>query len=107
MLRLIPLARKKKREKAKVEEVLKNVCKEQIMRKRANKSLANMWKSICQAAGWSGVESPACCAECPMFEPGMGSPRIYKIDFHQQKLSSLSIAYDIKLEGSLYSSVLC
>ena len=33
----------------------------------------------------------------------MGSPRIFKIDFRQQKLSSLSIACDIKLEGALYS----
>ena len=26
-----------------------------------------------------------------------------KVDFHQQKLSSLSIAHNIKLEGALYS----
>ena len=33
----------------------------------------------------------------------VGSPRILKIDFHQQKLSSLLIACNIKLEGALYS----
>ena len=33
----------------------------------------------------------------------MGNPRIFNIVFHQQKLSSLSIACDIKLKGALYS----
>ena len=37
------------------------------------------------------------------FKPGLGSPRIFKIGFHQQKLSSLSVACDVKLEGALYS----
>ena len=32
-----------------------------------------------------------------------GEPKIFNIVFHQQKLSSLSIACDIKLEGALYS----
>ena len=45
----------------------------------------------------------ACCAEGHGCNPRVGSPRIFKIDFHQQKLSSLSIACDIKLEGALYS----
>ena len=35
--------------------------------------------------------------------PQMGSPRIFEINFHLQKLSNLSIACDIKLEGALYS----
>ena len=35
--------------------------------------------------------------------PGRGNPGIFKIDFHQQKLSSLSIAGNIQLEGDLYS----
>ena len=39
----------------------------------------------------------------PGFKPQVGSPRIFKIDFHLQKLSSLLIAYDMKLEGALYS----
>ena len=30
-------------------------------------------------------------------------PRIFKIDYHQQKLSNLSIACDVRLEGALYS----
>ena len=33
----------------------------------------------------------------------MGEPRIFNTVFHQQKLSSLSIAHNIKLEGALYS----
>ena len=37
------------------------------------------------------------------FKPGAGSPRIFNTIFHQQKLSSLSIACNIKLEGALYS----
>ena len=39
----------------------------------------------------------------PGLEPRVGSPRIIKIDFHQQKLRSLSIACNVKLEGALYS----
>ena len=46
---------------------------------------------------------PACCAEGLGFKPKVGSPRIFKIYFHQQKLSSLSIACDIMPEGALYS----
>ena len=34
--------------------------------------------------------------------PG-GEPKIFNIVFHQQKLSSLSIACAVKLEGALYS----
>ena len=34
--------------------------------------------------------------------PG-GEPKIFNIVFHQQKLSSLSITLDVKLEGALYS----
>ena len=49
------------------------------------------------------VMIPACCAEGLGLKPREGSPRIFKIDFHQQKLSSLSIARDIKLEDALYS----
>ena len=37
------------------------------------------------------------------FEPRVGSTIISKIDFPQHKLSSQSIAFDIKLEGALYS----
>ena len=37
------------------------------------------------------------------FKPGVGSPIIFNTVFHQQKLSSLSIACDVKLEGALYS----
>ena len=44
-----------------------------------------------------------CCVEGSEFNPGVESPRIFKIDFHEQKLSSLSIACDVKLEGTLYS----
>ena len=56
-----------------------------------------------QAAEWSKGRMPACCFEGPGFEPRVGSPRIFKIDFHQQKLSSLSIACDVKLKGALYA----
>ena len=51
---------------------------------------------------WSSGIIPACCAEDPGFEPRMESPRIFKDDFHHQKLSSLSIARKIKHEGALY-----
>ena len=37
------------------------------------------------------------------FKPWVGSPRIFKIDFHHLKLSSVLIECDIKLEGVLYS----
>ena len=36
-------------------------------------------------------------------KPKVGSPRIFKIYFHQQNLSSLSIACDIKQECALFS----
>ena len=58
---------------------------------------------LCKAAEWCGGRMPACCAEGPGFEPRVGSPTIFKMDFHQQKLSSLSIAYDIKVEDAFYS----
>ena len=45
----------------------------------------------------------ACGAEFSGFEPWLGSPIIFKIDFHQQKLNSLLITCDVKLEGILYS----
>ena len=49
------------------------------------------------------VRMPACCAEGGGSNPGWGAQ-----DFHQQKLSSLSFACDIKLEGALYSvKILC
>ena len=54
------------------------------------------------AAEWSSGRMLACCAEGG-FKPWMGNLRIFNIIFHQQKLSSLSIAYDIKLEGALCS----
>ena len=41
----------------------------------------------------------------PGFKPQVGSPRIFKIDFHLEKLSSLLIGYDTKPEGALYSVV--
>ena len=41
--------------------------------------------------------------EGPEFNPRVGSPKIFKIDFYQQKLSSLLIACNAKLEGALYS----
>ena len=40
------------------------------------------------------VMNPACCAEGLELYPRVGSPRVFKIDFHQQKLSSLSIPCD-------------
>ena len=43
------------------------------------------------------------CAEGPGFEPRVGSSRTFKIDFHQQKLSSLLITCDVKLKGAFYS----
>ena len=48
------------------------------------------------------VRTPACCAEDGGSNPGK-EPKIFNIVFHQQKLSSLWIACDIKLEGALYS----
>ena len=42
------------------------------------------------------------CAEGRWFESWVESLRIF--NFHQQKLSSLSIACDIKIEGGLYSA---
>ena len=45
------------------------------------------------------------CAEGPGLEPRMGSPRIFKLDFRQQKLSSLSLTCDVELEGALYSEL--
>ena len=39
----------------------------------------------------------------PWFEPWVGSPRIFKVNFHQHTLSNLLIASYVNLEGSLYS----
>ena len=65
------------------------------------------------AAEWSSGRIPTCCIEDPSFEPAAlkvvsSSPRCIaqefsKSDFHQKKLSSLSITYNIKWEGALYS----
>ena len=52
---------------------------------------------------WSSGRRLACCVEGPGFEPGVGSSIMYKISFHQQKHSNLSIAFNIKLEVALYS----
>ena len=49
---------------------------------------------------------PACYTEGPGFKPLLGSPIIFKIDFHQHKLSSLFIARNIRQEGAL-CSVFC
>ena len=38
-----------------------------------------------------------------MLRVGSGTPRIKKLGLHQQKLGSLLIACDVKLEGALYS----
>ena len=54
-----------------------------------------IWLHLSVGSSRSGI--PACGTEGPGFEPRFGSPRIFKIDLHQQKLSSLSIACDIKL----------
>ena len=43
------------------------------------------------------------CADGRGLKPCVGNPRIFKIGFHQQKLSSLSITCHFKLEGALYS----
>ena len=48
------------------------------------------------------VECRPTALEVLGFEPRVRSPRIFKIDFHLQKLSSLSIEYGIKQEGALY-----
>ena len=57
-----------------------------------------------QAAEWSSGRMPACYAEGPGFKPRVASPIIFKTGFHQQKLSNLSIACGIKLQGALYSA---
>ena len=49
------------------------------------------------------VMIPACCATGPDFNIRVGCPRIFKIDFHQQKLSRLSTTCKIKWEVLLYS----
>ena len=65
-------------------------------------------KTVPTVAEWSGGRMPACCIEGPGFRPRVWSTRISKIDFHQQKLSSLWFACDVKLEGALIVlSVLC
>ena len=51
----------------------------------------------------SGGRTRACCTECLEFKLWLGSPRIFKIDFHQLKLSSVLIECDIKLGGAFYS----
>ena len=45
------------------------------------------------------ISQPAALAGGPGFEPQMGISRIFKLGFHQQKPSSLSITCDVKLEG--------
>ena len=46
--------------------------------------------------------------EGPGFEPRVGSPRIFKVEFHQQKLSSLSMPCNIKLNpASMETSNRC
>ena len=61
-----------------------------------------MWANAANAGQLSSLVEE-CCAEGLGSNPRVGSPRIFKIDFHQQKLSSLLIACDAKLEGALYS----
>ena len=55
------------------------------------------------ASEWTSGELLACYTEGPGFKPWMGSPRIFKNDFDQEKLSSLLIACDVQIEGALYS----
>ena len=64
------------------------------------------------AVGWqtclhfSSPETPIAewySAEGPGLKTWVVSQRVFKMDFHQQKLSSLSIACNVKLEGALYS----
>ena len=63
--------------------------------------LRQSWR---QATEWSSGRTGACCTEGLGSKPRVGSPRIFKIGFNQQKLSSLLIACDIKLEGALHSA---
>ena len=57
------------------------------------------------AAEWSSGRLLTCADEGlgSKFEPQVGSPRIFKIAFHQLKLGSLSITCDVKQEGAFYS----
>ena len=55
------------------------------------------------AAEWSSGRIPACCSGGPGFRPWVEGPIIFKIGFHQQKLSSQLTAYNVKLEGAVYS----
>ena len=48
------------------------------------------------------VRMLACCAEGLGSNPRWGAQKFFKIGSHQQKLSSLSIACEVKLEGALY-----
>ena len=58
-----------------------------------------------RAAEWSSGKNAGLLRGRPGFKPRVGSPKIFKIGFHQQKISILLIACDIKLhvEGALYS----
>ena len=60
------------------------------------------WNNLWKAAGWSCGYQPGLAAVLKVLGLNSGCPRIFKIDFHQQKLHSLSIACDVKLEGALY-----
>ena len=51
------------------------------------------------------VRMPACCAEGVGSNLGWGAQEFSKIVLHQQKLSSLSIACNIKLEDALFSAL--
>ena len=51
-------------------------------------------------AEWSRGKNDGLLHWRPGFKPRMRSPRIFKIGFHQQKLS---IACNVKLQGALYS----
>ena len=46
---------------------------------------------------------PAFHAKSPVFDSRVGSPRIFKIDFHQQRVSSLLIACNLMPEGTMHS----
>ena len=56
-----------------------------------------------QAAELAGGRMMACLAEDLGFETWVRSPIVFKIDFQQQKLSSLLITCYKKQEGAYYS----
>ena len=57
-----------------------------------------------KAAEWSSGKNAGLLRWRRRFKPRMGSLRICNIVFHRQKLCSLAITSDIKLEGALYSA---